>query len=314
MIEGDQFIIPERVEIDADSYTPTYGRFSAGPFERGWGTTVGNAFRRILLSSIEGAAVVAVRVNEFLHEFANIPGVVEDVFEILLNLRHLPIRLHSPSAKRLYLRADTVGPVTAEMIEHDADVDIVDPSHYICTLGDRGSIELEMIVRQGRGFVPAERNQEADLPRGFIPVASLHSPVRKVNLQVEPERVGRRTEYDRITLEIWTNGAVTPVQALLQAHHLLGRHLDIFARLEEPEPPAPEPEVEETPAGESIPIEELGLQTRILNILHSHHIDTVQDLLQYSPKTLKKLPNLGPKYVEQIFQALEERGYLTVAE
>ncbi len=256
--------------------------------------------------------MVAVRVNDYLHEFASIPGVVEDVFEILLNLRHLAIRLHTHGPKRMILRANAIGPVTARMIEHDADIEIVNPDHYICEIGDQGEIELEMIVRKGRGFVSAERNQEEDLPRGFIPVASLHSPVRKVNFHVEAARVGRRTEYENLLLEIWTNGTVTPVEALNEAVDLWVRHAEIFRGLEPPEPvPAEEvAEAEKAPTGltEAADIEELGLSTRVANVLKSHDIDTVGKLLKLTPGQLSKIPNIGPRSFQEIIEQLRARG------
>lgn len=316
MAERDRFMIPENIQVDKSSYSGSYGKFTLTPFERGWGTTIGNAYRRILISSIEGAAIVAVRVNEYLNEFASIPGVVEDVIDILLNLRHLPIRLHTRSTKRLYLRAETLGAVTAGLIDHDADVEIVDPNHYICTLGDKGSIELEMIVKVGRGFVPAERNQDPDLPRGFIPVASLHSPVRKVNIKVDSERVGRLTEYERLTLEIWTNHTITPVQALHEASDLLKKHTALFDALEEVVIKEPEKEVELQPVRVDteeptikLTLDALGLDARLVKVLEGHQIKTIQELTQHSRQELAKLQAVGPKSIDKIIQKLKEHGY-----
>ncbi len=310
MVQWSSFIVPESIEVESHTYSRYFGRFHAGPFERGYGTTIGNAFRRILLSSIEGAAVIAVRVNENLHEFASIPGVVEDVYEILLNLRHLVFKLHTDKEKRLYLRVDRKGPVYARDIEHDAEVEILDPDHYICTIGGDGYIELEMIARKGRGFVPAERNQSPRLPRGFIPVASLHNPVRKVNFRVEPTRVGERTDYEKLTLEVWTNGTVTPVEAVRQAAEILRMHAELFLHVTEPEV-AVAPEATEEAAPEDLqarPLKHLGLSTRIVNILETHGISTVGALLEKSAEDLQKLDKIGKKTVEEIIARLQEHG------
>lgn len=319
MIQTEEFLMPEVVEVEPHTYSRYFGRFTAAPFERGYGITVGNALRRILLSSIEGAAVVAVRVNENLHEYASIPGVVEDVYEILLNLRHLVVRLLTDKPKRLYLRADRKGPVYARDIEHDAEVEILEPDHYICTIGGDGYIELEMIVKKGRGFVPAERNQTPSLPRGFIPVSSIHSPVRKVHFHVEPTRVGQRTDYDRLILEIWTNGTVTPVEALRQATELWIRHAQLFLNVSEPEVVAAatatgEAAVEEAVTPESAAeilqrdVADLGLPNKIIRTLYNNRIRRVAELVQMSAGGLQDLPNLGPKSIEEIQQALQKFG------
>jgi len=319
MIPVEEFRMPEAVEVEPHTYSRYFGRFTAAPFERGYGITIGNALRRILLASIEGAAVVAVRVNENLHEYASIPGVVEDVYEILLNLRHLVIRLLTDKPKRLYLRVDRKGPVYARDIEHDAEVEILEPDHYICTIGGDGYIELEMIVKKGRGFVPAERNQTPGLPRGFIPVSSIHSPVRKVNFRVEPTRVGQRTDYDRLILEIWTNGTVTPVEALRQATEIWVRHAQLFLNVSEPEVvpsavPEGEPTVEEVTRSKAETeilqrdIADLGLSNKIVRTLYNNRIRRVAELVQMSAAELQDLPNVGPKSVEEIEQALQRYG------
>lgn len=317
MVPREAFYIPENVEVEPHTYSRYFGRFYAAPFERGYGITVGNALRRILLSSIEGAAIVAVRVNENLHEYASIPGVVEDVYEILLNLRHLVLKLHTDRPKRLYLRVDRKGPVYARDIEHDAEVEILEPDHYICTIGADGYIELEMIARKGRGFVPAERNQSPDLPRGFIPVASLYSPIRKVNFRVEPTRVGQRTDYERLTLEIWTNGTVTPVEALRQAADFWTWHAAIFQAVAEPEvkeeAPVPASEEKEVApeASEEVlkqDVAQLGLSSRLVNVLHTHKINRVSELVSMTVEQLRDLPNLGPKSLEEIQAVLQKHG------
>ncbi len=319
MYGKQKFYIPEKIEIETHTYSRYFGRFIARPFERGWATTIGNAYRRVLLSSIEGAAIVAVNINESLHEFASIPGVVEDVYEIILNLRHLPIKLFTDSMKRLRLQVNTIGPVYARQIEHDADVEILAPDHYICTIGDEGRIQIEMIVARGRGYVPAERNARPELPKGFIPVASIHSPVKKVAYKVEPERVGRLTEYERLTLEIWTNGTVTPVEALHQATEMILRHTNLFETLEEPEikedvaPPAEEEAHEAEEVQTKVALEDLGLRAGLTKILKEQGIETVADLITKTKADLLNLNRVGKKSVEEIIESLKKHN-LTLRE
>src|SRR5438093_816197 len=204
---------PKRLASELESLTEKYGRFSAQPFERGWGTTVGNALRRALISSIEGAAITAVKITGVLHEFSTIPGVVEDVTDIILNLKQVPIKLMADHQKIVSLTASQIGLVTAGTLKHDADIKILNPDLHIATIGDRGKLEMEMVVQTGRGYVPAERNVQKDLGIGYIPLDSVHSPVLKVKYHVEPARVGQSSQYEKLTLEIWTNGTISPVDA-----------------------------------------------------------------------------------------------------
>ena len=199
---------PKRLAVDTETLTDKYGKFTAQPFERGFGTTIGNALRRTLLSSIEGAAVTAVRIEGVLHEFQSITGVVEDATDIILNLKQIPFKLNGDGPKALYLRADQAGVVTSGSIEADGDVEILDKDVYICTVSEGGKIDMEMRLKRGRGYISADKNFDADLGLGFIPVDSVHSPVRKVNYLVEAARLGQITDYDKLTLEIWTNGTV----------------------------------------------------------------------------------------------------------
>ncbi|MGP0074243.1 MAG: DNA-directed RNA polymerase subunit alpha, partial [Bryobacteraceae bacterium] len=201
---------PKRLAVDTETLTEKYGKFSAQPFERGFGTTVGNALRRTLLSSIEGAAVTAVRIEGVLHEFQSIAGVVEDATDILLNLKQIPFKLNGDGPKALYLNAEQPGVVTAGMIEADGDVEILDKDVYIATVSEGGRLSMEMRLKRGRGYVSADKNFDSDLGIGFIPVDSVHSPVRKVNFTVDAARLGQITDYDKLTLEVWTNGAVMP--------------------------------------------------------------------------------------------------------
>ena len=202
---------PKRLEFDAETLTDRYGKFSAQPFERGFGTTIGNALRRVLLSAIEGAAVTSVKIDNVLHEFSPIPGVVEDATDIILNLKQIPIKLHGDETKTLYLRADKPGAVKAADLEVDAAVEILDPDLHVATVADGGSLHMEMRVKQGRGYVSAEKNFDEDLGIGWIPVDSVHSPVRRVNYLVEAARLGQTTDYDKLTVDVWTDGSVARV-------------------------------------------------------------------------------------------------------
>jgi len=204
---------PKRLDFDPNELSSTYGRFIAQPLERGFGVTLGNALRRVLLSSIEGAAITAVRIEGAPHEFCSLPGVVEDVIDIILNLKQIPLKLKSEGPKTIYLEADKPGEIRSGDIETGNDVEIVDKDIYIATLSKGGSLRIEMRVKWGRGYVPADRNFDEDLEPGFIPIDSIHSPVKKVRYLVEDARLGQTTDYDRLILEIWTNGCLDPKDA-----------------------------------------------------------------------------------------------------
>src|ERR1700745_3191769 len=223
---------PKKLDYDPESLTPNYGRFIAQPFERGFGTTIGNALRRVLLSSIEGAAISAVRVEGVLHEFSSLQGVVEVIADVVLNLKQIPFKLHGDGPKTLYLEKKGPGVVTAADFEEDADLEILDPAAHIATLSKEGSLNVEALLNPGRGYQVADRNADADLPLGYIPIDSIHSPVRRVNYHVEGARVGQMTDYDKLVLEVWTNGAVSPQEAVGLAADLLGDHLRIFSQFE----------------------------------------------------------------------------------
>ena len=204
---------PKRLAVDTTTLTDKYGMFWAQPFERGFGTTIGNALRRVLLSSIEGAAVTAVKIEGVLHEFQSIPGVVEDATDIILNLKQIPFKLAGDAPKAIYLRADQPGVVTSGMIEADGDVEVLDKDVYIATVSEGGKLDMEMRLKRGRGYVSADKNFDEDLGIGFIPIDSVHSPVRKCNYTVEAARLGQITDYDKLTLEVWTNGSITPADS-----------------------------------------------------------------------------------------------------
>src|SRR6201991_3597459 len=224
---------PKRLAVDTGTLTDKYGRFWAQPFERGFGTTIGNGVRRVLLSSIEGAAIAAVKIEGVLHEFQSLPGVVEDATDIILNLKQIPFKLNGEGPKAIYLRADQPGVVTSGMIEADGDVEILDKNVYIATVSEGGKLDMEMRLKRGRGYVSADKNFDEDLGLGFIPIDSVHSPVRKCNYSVEAARLGQITDYDKLAIEIWTNGSVTPADALGLAAKLLKDHMNIFINFEE---------------------------------------------------------------------------------
>jgi DNA-directed RNA polymerase subunit alpha len=303
---------PKKLDYDPDSLTPNYGRFTAQPFERGFGTTIGNALRRVLLSSIEGAAITAVRVEGVLHEFSSLQGVVEDMTDVVLNLKQVPFRLHGSGPKTLYLEKKGPGVVTASDFEEDPDIEILDPKAHIATLSKEGSLKLEARLKKGRGYVVADRNADSDLPLGYIPVDSIHSPVRRVNYHVEGARVGQMTDYDKLILEVWTNGAVSPQEAISLAAELLADHLRIFSafetRIEEREE-AMAPEVDPRMAEMlAKPIEELDLSVRSANCLKNANIRTLGDLVQRTEREMLSTKNFGRKSLDEIKDVLGSLG------
>jgi DNA-directed RNA polymerase subunit alpha len=302
---------PKRLECDLESLTPTYGKFWAQPFERGFGTTIGNALRRVLLSSVEGAAITAVKIEGVLHEFTSIPGVVEDTIDLILNLKQIPIKLNVGHPETILLRAEGAGEVKAGHIETNPNVEILDPEVHVATLSEEGRLNIEMRVKPGRGYVPADRNFDQDLTLGFIPIDSLHSPVRKVNYVVEDARLGQTTDYDKLTLEVWTNGAVTPQSAVALGSKLLKDHLSIFINFEEaPEMNEEEVDREKERLRENLmrSIEELELSVRSYNCLKNADIKTIADLVQKSEAEMLKTKNFGRKSLNEIKELLAEMG------
>ena len=302
---------PKRLAVDTETLTDKYGKFSAQPFERGFGTTVGNALRRVLLSSIEGAAVTAVRIEGVLHEFQSITGVVEDATDIVLNLKQIPFKLNGDGPKALYLRADTAGVVTSGMIEADGDVEILDKNVYICTISEGGKIDMEMRLKRGRGYVAADKNYDADLGLGFIPVDSVHSPVRKVNYLVEAARLGQITDFDKLTLEIWTNGTVLPADALGLSAKLLKDHMTIFINFEEELEAGHDsghdgPQIRNENLNRSV--EELELSVRSYNCLKNANISTIGELIQKTEAEMLKTKNFGRKSLNEIKEILAQMG------
>jgi len=302
---------PKRLAAELESLTEKYGKFSAQPFERGWGTTVGNALRRSLLSSIEGAAITAVKIEGVLHEFSSIPGIVEDATDIILNLKQVPIKLNSDLAKTIYVNVENPGVVTSAMIEEDADFAVLDKTVYIATVSEGGKLQLEMRVKNGRGYVSADRNYDEDLPIGYIPVDSVHSPVRKVNYAVEAARLGQMTDYEKLMLEVWTNGALTPQDAIGLAAKLVKDHMSIFINFEE-QPELAEAPVETTndPRLEHLDrsVEELELSVRSYNCLKNANIQSIRELVQKSENEMLKTENFGRKSLNEIKEILQKMG------
>jgi DNA-directed RNA polymerase subunit alpha len=302
---------PKRLAVENETLTDKYGKFSAQPFERGFGTTIGNALRRTLLSSIEGAAVTAVRIEGVLHEFQSITGVVEDATDIILNLKQIPFKLNGEGPKALYLRSDAAGVVTSGMIEADGDVEILDSNVYICTVSEGGKIDMEMRLKRGRGYISADKNFDGDLGLGFIPVDSVHSPVRKVNYLVEAARLGQITDYDKLSIEIWTNGTVAPADALGLSAKLLKDHMTIFINFEEEMDPAHDglhdgPAIRNENLNRSV--EELELSVRSYNCLKNANIATIGELIQKTEAEMLKTKNFGRKSLNEIKEILAQMG------
>ena len=275
---------PKRLEFERETLTVRFGRFHAQPFERGFGTTIGNALRRVLLSSIEGAAVSAVKIENVLHEFSPIPGVVEDATDIILNLKQIPLKIHVDHIKTLYLRVDKPGEVKARDIDADADVDILEPDVHIATVAEGSKLNMEMRVKRGRGYVSADKNFDEDLGIGWIPVDSVHSPVKKVNYLVEAVRLGQTTDYDKLTVDVWTDGTVSAHDAIALAAKLIRDHLTIFISLEETidQPQEPASEQPSLTLNENLDksVDELELSVRSYNCLKNANIRTIRELVQ----------------------------------
>jgi DNA-directed RNA polymerase subunit alpha len=303
---------PKRLEAERETSNDRFGRFFAQPFERGFGTTVGNAMRRVLLSSIEGAAVTAVKIEGVLHEFSPIQGVVEDATDIILNLKQIPIKLHTDSPKTLTLRSTKPGEVRARDIQADADLEILEPDAHIATVSDGGKLEMELRIKRGRGYVSADRNFDEDLGIGWIPIDSVHSPVKKVNYVVDAARIGQTTDYDKLTLEVWTNGAVTPRDAVSLAAKLIRDHFTIFVGLDEAsdQPLDAAGEAPSSALNENLDksVEELELSVRSYNCLKNANIRTLRELVQKTEGEMLKTKNFGRKSLNEIKDILATMG------
>ncbi len=309
-IRWKTFEMPKKLEVEKATLTRTYGKFVAEPFERGYGTTIGSALRRVLISSIDGAAVTSLKIEGILHEFSSLEGVLEDGAQIILNMKKLVLRYHGKGPKKITISAKKKGPVTARDIQADETIEIVNPDLVICTLTKDAPLRIEMEIGRGRGYVPAERNKQEGTPIGMIPIDSIFSPITKVNFTVEDTRVGQTTDYDRLLLEVWTNGAMGPEEALLYASNILQRHLDIFVNYGEL--PVEEEEEDEEDLGfkEMIakPISELELSVRSANCLEAANIKTIGDLVQKSEAQMLKYKNFGKKSLSEITAILTGMG------
>ena len=312
-IKWRDFQLPKRLECDEATYTETYGKFFAAPFERGYGVTVGTSLRRVLLSSIEGSAVTAVKIAGVQHEFSTVPGVLEDVPEIILNIKSLVLSSHSKIPKTVYIKRDSKGEVKAKDIEVDETIEIINSDLHIATLTKDTKFHVEMDVARGRGYLTAELNKKEDSPLGTIPVDSVFAPVKKVNFSVENTRVGQRTDYDKLVLEIWTNGAISPKDALLYASNILQRHLDVFVNFGQlPEETEEEPEMtkEEISLYEKLrlPIAELELSVRSSNCLREANIKNIADLVKKNEEEMLGFKNFGKKSLTEIKELLAGMG------
>ena len=303
--------IPWKLRWDEETLSPTYGKLVAGPLERGYGMTIGNSLRRVLLSSLKGAAVTSVRIEGVLHEFSTVPGVIEDIPEIILNLKQLIIRLHGEKPKTIHIKARGQREVRAADIIKDNQVEILNPHLHIATLNKEGRLEMEIEVDSGKGYVSAEENKNEDQSIGVIPVDSIFSPVKKVNYNIEPTRVGQETDYDQLLLEIWTDGSLSPQESVESAAEILRKHFAMFvAPGEEVEEEDKELSPEEKKRQEYLKqsISELELSVRSANCLKVARIRTIGELVQKTEVEMLKYPNFGKKSLAEVKEILAEMG------
>jgi DNA-directed RNA polymerase subunit alpha len=304
-------IKPKRLQIESDTLTGSYGKFYAEPFERGFGTTLGNSLRRILLSSLQGAAISSVRIKGVLHEFSTVPGVTEDVTDIILNLKGVLLKLHGYESRNMRIVKKGTGVITAGDIITDSHVEILNPEHHIATCSQEADVEVDMVVTMGKGYVPAERNRDEKAPVGTIPIDSIFSPVKKVNFMVTNARVGQITDYDKLTLEITTDGSVRPDDAIAYAAKIMKEQLQIFINFDEDQEQAEQVVAEETrKINENLyrSVEELELSVRSANCLKNADIRLIGDLVQKSEAEMLKTQNFGRKSLNEIKDLLAEMG------
>ncbi|PLX98590.1 MAG: DNA-directed RNA polymerase subunit alpha [Desulfuromonas sp.] len=305
-------IKPKRLQVESDSLSEIYGKFTAEPFERGFGTTMGNSLRRILLSSLQGAAIVSVRIKGVLHEFSTIPGVTEDVTDIILNLKGVRLKLHSMDSRNIRIVKKGAGQITAADIITDSNVEVLNPEHHIATCGKDADLEMEMVVSMGKGYVPAERNRDEKAPVGTIPIDAIFSPIKKVNFAVTNARVGQITDYDKLALELYTDGSVSPDDAVAYAAKILKEQLQIFINFDEEqaEPPETEEETETRKINDNLyrSVEELELSVRSANCLKNANIRLIGDLVQKTEAEMLKTQNFGRKSLNEIKDILAEMG------
>lgn len=308
-----ELIRPERMEVDQDTHSETYGKFTCQPLERGFATTIGSSLRRILLSSIQGAAITSVRIEGVQHEFSTIPGILEDVTEIILNIKEVRLKLNGPDAKTIRIEKTTRGPVTAADIISDGTVEIMNPNKHICTITGEGAFRAEMEARWGKGYVPAERNKNDDQLIGVIPIDAIFTPIEKVKYVVSQARVGQQTDYDKLTMEIWTDGSVKPEDALAYSAKIMKQQLSIFICFDETtvEPDAIMEESEvPPPVDENFyrSVDDLELSVRSANCLKNANIHFIGELVQKTEAEMLKTKNFGRKSLNEIKELLEQMG------
>ena len=311
-MDAKNFQMPRFVQIDEESLSDNYGLFSVQPLERGFGATIGNALRRVLLSSIEGAAVKAVKIEGIQHEFTVVEGVEEDVTEIVLNLKEICLRVHTDADKMLYVKKEGPGELKASDLQVDADVEVMNPDLHIATLDKDGVLDMEITVGKGRGYVLAEANKQVEQPMGTIVMDAAFSPIRKVHYEIDNARVGQQTDYDKLSLAVWTNSVVRPDDAVAHAARILKDHLELFINFEE----EPEEELEEVVDEETrriaallkMPVDELELSVRSANCLKAANIITLEDLVQKTENEMLKFRNFGRKSLNELTAILENLG------
>ncbi|MBN1114676.1 MAG: DNA-directed RNA polymerase subunit alpha [Oligoflexia bacterium] len=306
-------IRPKLLEIEEDSFSDTYGKFIAKPLERGFGLTLGNALRRVLLSSIRGTAITNVKFENVLHEFSTIKDVKEDVSDIILNLKQVRFQLFSDQTKTVIIKKDREGDILASDIQLDESVEILNPEQHICTLGANGKFYAEITIQRGRGYRPSEENKYEGMPVGTIPVDSFFSPIKRVNYSVTDARVGQRTDYDRLILEVWTDGTILPEDAVAYSSKILKEHLNIFINFKEEHEPAMEHREEKGVSMELIEflnktVDELELSVRSANCLHNANIKYIGELVQKTEPEMLKTKNFGRKSLNEIKDILTEMG------
>ena len=304
--------MPNRLEVEKETLTERYGKFYAQPFERGFGTTIGNSLRRALLSSIEGAAITAVKIEGVEHEFSSIKGVVEDATDVILNLKQIPFKLHAAGSKTLTISKSEAGEVTSADIEADGDVEILDDSVHIATIGTGGELNIEMRLKHGRGYVSAEFNNDEDLSLGYIPIDSVHTPIKKVNYTVEATRQGSNTEFDKLTIEVWTDGSVKPDDSIGLAAKLVKDHMTIFINFEEEEDEYKYEDIARPPLMRNDlldrSVDELELSVRSYNCLKNADIRSIRDLVHRTERDMMSTKNFGKKSLNEIKDLLHGMG------
>jgi DNA-directed RNA polymerase subunit alpha len=306
-------IRPKRLEVEKETLTPFYGKFTAEPFERGFGITIGNSLRRILLSSLQGAAIASIKIDGVLHEFSTIPGIKEDVTEIILNLKEVRLKLHTEGPKTIRVKAEGPKVLKAGDILTGDAVEVLNPDHYLATLSRDSKLSMEMVVKMGRGYVSAERNKEESQPIGTVPMDAIFSPIKKVNYMVTNARVGQVTDYDKLTLEVWTDGSLNPEEAVAHAAKIMKDQLSIFITFEEEEEtemPYPEDEEEREAVNENLlrSVDELELSVRSANCLKHANIKLIGDLVQKTEAEILATKNFGRKSLNEIKEILSEMG------